>query len=74
MNSYWAGVLVGACLSSGFFTVMMFTTIQQNNELKTQIREEIKAVEAKVAEHDEIMQAYAFYNWKMSFQDEEELK
>jgi len=56
---YWGGVICGCCASAILFCVMMFSVIAQNNDLKTQI----KSLEAKVEKHDEIMQAYAFYNW-----------
>lgn len=71
MNSYWAGVILGACLSSGFFTILMLINLNQNAELKNQIRAEIKDVEKKVSEHEKTMRAYEFYNWKMSFIDED---
>ena len=72
MNSYWAGVIVGAGLSSGFFTILMLININQNTEMKNQIRSEIQDVRELVGEHEKIMRAYEFYNWKMSFSDEVE--
>jgi hypothetical protein len=71
MNSYWAGVILGACLSSGFFTILMLININQNAELKNEIRAEIKDVRELVGEHEKIMRAYEFFNWKMSFIDED---
>ncbi|MBQ1574028.1 MAG: hypothetical protein IIZ78_23140 [Clostridiales bacterium] len=72
MNNYWVGVIVGAGLSSGFFTILMLININQNTEMKNQIRSEIQDVRELVGEHEKIMRAYEFYNWKMSFSDEVE--
>ena len=72
MNSYWVGVIVGAGLSSGFFTILMLININQNSEMKNQIRSEIQEVRELVGEHEKIMRAYEFYNWKMSFSEEVE--
>lgn len=36
------------------------------------LNRQIEDVAEKVMEHDEIMQAYAFYNWKMKFFEEKE--
>ena len=72
MNSYWVGVIVGAALSSGFFAILMLININQNAEMKNQIRSEIQDVRELVGEHEKIMRAYEFYNWKMSFSDEVE--
>ena len=44
----------------------------QNAEMKNQIRSEIQDVRELVGEHEKIMRAYEFYNWKMSFSDEVE--
>lgn len=63
---YWGGVICGCCASAILFCVMMFSVIAQNNELKQQIKE----LNAKVENHEAIMRAYEFYNWKMSFQEE----
>lgn len=71
MNSYWAGVILGTCLSSGFFTILMLINLNQNAELKNEIRAEIKDVRELVGEHEKIMRAYEFFNWKMSFIDED---
>lgn len=64
---YWGGVICGCCASTVLFTVLMFTTIKQNNDLKVQVSE----LKEMVQEHEKIMRAYEFYNWKMSFQEEE---
>ena len=64
--NYWGGVICGACASTLLFIVLMFSVIAQNNDLKAQI----KNLEAKVDKHEEIMKAYEFFNWKMSFQEE----
>lgn len=72
MNSYWVGVIIGAGFSSVFFAVLMLINIQQNTEMKNQIRSEIQDVRELVGEHEKIMRAYEFYNWKMSFSDEVE--
>ena len=72
MNSYWVGVIVGAALSSGFFAILMLININQNAEMKNQIRSEIQDVRELVGEHEKIMRAYEFYNWKMSFSEEVE--
>ena len=72
MNNYWVGVIVGAGLSSGFFTILMLININQNTEMKNQIRSEIQDVRELVGEHEKIMRAYEFYNWKMSFSEEVE--
>ena len=71
MNSYWVGVIVGAALSSGFFAILMLININQNAEMKNQIRSEIQDVRELVGEHEKIMRAYEFYNWKMSFSEED---
>lgn len=71
MNSYWVGVIVGAALSSGFFSILMLININQNAEMKSQIRSEIQDVWELVGEHEKIMRAYEFYNWKMSFSEED---
>ena len=71
MNNYWAGVIVGAGLSSGFFTILMLININQNAEMKNQIRSEIQDVRELVGEQEKIMRAYEFYNWKMSFSNED---
>lgn len=63
---YWGGVICGCCASAILFCVMMFSVIAQNNELKQQIEK----LNAKVENHEAIMRAYEFYNWKMSFKDE----
>lgn len=71
MNSYWVGVIIGAGFSSVFFAILMLINIQQNTEMKNQIRSEIQDVRELVGEHEKIMRAYEFYNWKMSFSDED---
>jgi hypothetical protein len=67
--NYWAGVICGMCTATILFLVMMFSVIEQNNELKKKVAE----LSVKVEKHDEIMQAYAFYNWhatlKMNTED-----
>lgn len=71
--SYWAGVLSGCCAAVILFTAMMFSIIEQNNVLREQndrLRDEIKALDSKVAEHEKIMRAYKFFNWKMSFMED----
>ena len=74
MSNYWVGVVIGTCVSAILFIVIMLTVIEQNNCLKTEIRAEVMELSEKVAEHDEIMQAYAFYNWQYSLQMREEEK
>lgn len=64
---YWGGVICGCCASVILFSVMMFSMIAQNNDLKQQLKE----LDVKVENHEAIMRAYEFYNWKMSFTDEE---
>ncbi len=63
---YWGGVICGCCAAAILFCAMMFSVIAQNNDLKQQIRE----LNAKVENHEAIMRAYEFYNWKMSFKDD----
>lgn len=67
--NYWAGVICGMCTATILFLIMMFSVIEQNNELKKEVAE----LSVKVERHDEIMQAYAFYNWhatlKMNTED-----
>ena len=63
---YWGGVICGCCASAILFCVMMFTVIAQNNDLKQRVIE----LNAKVENHEAIMRAYEFYNWKMSFKEE----
>ena len=63
--NYWVGVVSGMCASVILFICLMFSVIAQNNDLKAQI----KNLEVKVDKHEEIMRAYEFYNWKMSFQE-----
>jgi hypothetical protein len=47
---------------------MMFVSVEQTNKL----REEVTQLREEVADHERIMRAYEFYNWKMSFTDEKE--
>lgn len=63
---YWGGVICGCCASAILFCVMMFTVIAQNNDLKQRVTD----LNAKVENHEAIMRAYEFYNWKMSFKEE----
>lgn len=69
MSNYWVGVIIGACTATVLFIALMFSVVRQNQELKNQIRVEIQAVEAKVAEHEKILNdsyirgAYEFYRW-----------
>lgn len=69
--NYWVGVMIGCCTSVILFGCLTFGLVEQNVRLRTEIKAEVKELSEKVAEHDEIMQAYAFYNWKMSFFEEE---
>jgi hypothetical protein len=71
MNNYWVGVTIGAGFSALFFTILMLININQNAELKNEIRAEIKDMRELVGEHEKIMRAYEFFNWKMSFIDED---
>lgn len=68
MNTFWAGTIIGACCSTLLFTVLMFTTVEQNNRL----RQEIKELSVKVEEHEKIMRAYEFYNWQYSLKMEKD--
>lgn len=69
--NYWAGVISGMCAASVLFLVLMFVVIEQNNALK----KDVAVLRAKVEKHDEIMQAYAFYNWNATLKmDTEDLE
>jgi hypothetical protein len=66
--NYWAGVICGICSASIFFLIMMFSVIEQNNELKKEIAE----LSVNVERHDEIMRTYEFFNktWEMLYNEE----
>ncbi len=63
--NYWGGVICGCCASATLFIVLMFTVIEQNNELKQQV-DELRNV---VQEHEMILSsdylrgATEFYMW-----------
>ena len=67
--NYWAGVICGMCTATILFLIMMFSVIEQNNELKKEIAE----LSVKVERHDEIIRQYEFYVWhNMKFFEEKE--
>ena len=67
--SYWGGVICGCCVATILFTVMMFTVIEQNQILRT----EVAQLKEEVAEHEEVIKQYEFYVWhNMKFFEEKE--
>ena len=67
--NYWAGVICGMCTATILFLIMMFSVIEQNNELKKEIAE----LSVKVERHDEVIKQYEFYVWhNMKFFEEKE--
>ena len=69
MSNYWVGVVIGTCVSTILFIVIMLTVIEQNNCLKTEIKAEVRELSEKVAEHDEIMN---YFGWLKNLQEEKE--
>ena len=69
--NYWVGVIAGCACSTILFTILMFSVIEQNKVLQSQVKE----LSEKVDEHEKIMRAYEFYNWhNMKMFDEKEEK
>ena len=74
MNSFWVGVIAGCACSTVLFTVLSFTTVEQNKALQAQVKE----LTGKVEEHEKIMRCYEWFNWnatlKMDTSDLEDEK
>ena len=70
MNSFWVGVIVGCACSTVLFTVLSFTTVEQNKVLQAQVKE----LTEKVEEHEKIMRCYEYYNWQFDKRFAESLK
>ena len=66
--NYWGGVICGCCASATLFILLMFTVIEQNNDLKQQVSK----LKEMVMEHEQIMRNYEFYNWHESMRFFEE--
>lgn len=66
---YWIGVLTGMCAASILFMCVTFMILEQNNKIRSELssnHNEISSLSEKVQAHDEIMSAYAFYNWQFT--------
>ena len=68
MNNYWVGVIVGACFSAVFFTVLTLVLIDQNQKLREQVLSKVSYIEMKVEEHENIM---GYFGWLKEVQEEE---
>ena len=68
MNNYWVGVIIGACFSSLFFTILVLVVIDQNQKLRSQALERLDCVEKKVDEHSEVLD---YFGWLKEVQEEE---
>ena len=62
---YWGGVICGCCASTLLFTVLMFTIIAQNNDLKQQVSELSNVVQEHelILNSDYLRGATEFYMW-----------
>lgn len=63
--NYWGGVICGCCVSVIMFTCMMFTLIEQNNELKQRVTklEEVVRAHEMILSSDYLRGATEFYMW-----------
>ena len=68
MNNYWVGVIVGACFSTLFFTVLTLVLIDQNQKLREQVLSKVSYVEEKVEEHEKVL---CYFGWLKEVQEEE---
>lgn len=68
MNSYWAGVIIGACFSTVFFTILTLVLIDQNQRLREQVLSKVSYIEKKVEEHEDVM---CYFGWLKEVQEEE---
>lgn len=65
-DNFWVGVIIGCAMGILFSVVCFFCIIKQNDNLEVQV----KHLTEMVQDHERIMRAYEFFNWKMEMQDE----
>lgn len=72
--NYWAGVFVGfmcSLLLMGVVCIVVTNRMSQYEKALDQLSRKHQELEAMYAEHERIMKAYEFYNWRYSLQMED---
>lgn len=65
-DNFWVGVVVGCAMGILFSVICFFCIIKQNDSIEAQV----KYLTEIVQDHERVMRAYEFYNWKMEMQNE----
>lgn len=73
MNNEWAGVVAGMFSAMFVIIILQICLIAQLKSDYDKLHRDYEKVCEKVAEHDEVIDSYKFYNWhNMKFFEEKE--
>ena len=65
-DNFWVGVVIGCAMGILFSVICFFCIIKQNDNIEAQV----KYLTEIVQDHERVMRAYEFYNWKMEMTNE----